>query len=186
MEQDGKTYLCPKWFVGLLYDLYNLIDFWKLRNLWYPWICQDKNSWLVLLSSRNMENHIEVSLPFFYSTVYLLMRYFFYLYRNSSDVLLYVILYFLKVMRLRRKFVIKLLPLMRLLWLQQQRTLASSFTSYLQFHLISIFFCLSFFTCLVYFPRVIFISELLGEGKLCWHSLDTRKWRHNPRFELNF
>lgn len=51
---------------------------------------------------------------------------------------------------------------------------------------VSIFFCLSFFTCLVYFPRVIFISELLGKGKLCWHSLDTRKWRHNPRFELNF
>lgn len=38
----------------------------------------------------------------------------------------------------------------------------------------------------LYFPRVIFISELIGKGKLCWHAIDTTKWRHTPRFSQTF
>ena len=45
--------------------------------------------------------------------------------RNFSDASQYVILYFLKVKRLLKEFVIKLLLLMRLLWFLQPRTLAS-------------------------------------------------------------
>ena len=45
--------------------------------------------------------------------------------RNFSDASQYVILYFLKVKNLLKKFVIKLLLLMRLLWFLQPRTLAS-------------------------------------------------------------
>lgn len=48
--------------------------------------------------------------------------------RNFLDALLYVILYFLKVMNPLKKSHIKLHPLMRLLWLLLQRTLDSSFT----------------------------------------------------------
>lgn len=76
--------------------------------------------------------------------------------RNSSDALLYVILYFLKVTSPQKKYDIKLPPLTRLLWLPQQRTLASFSTGILLLLILSLLqmtFLLptSSFGCQVYF-----------------------------------